>query len=168
MLRGAPSIKGQTQAIKSFAFHNNDNRFLYAAYFTLVKSQTDILKYDLVNRKITDSLDIGTYSECKIVLHPTHDKMYFIGGRTAGSYPSFYLDSKVVALNIPPLSIIKVLEPVANEQGTITYQTILKPGSTEFRWNMSKSSSGVNLCSVRNKAIFSTHKIIKENKYVKS
>jgi len=49
---------------------------------------------------------------------------------------------------------------IANEQGAIVYQTMLKPGSAVFRWNTSKLSSGMYLCTVRNKTIFSTYKIM--------
>jgi len=49
---------------------------------------------------------------------------------------------------------------IANEQGAIIYQTMLRAGSTEFRWNTSKLSSGMYLCTVRNKTIFSTYKIM--------
>jgi len=103
---------GESPYIVSFAFHNNDNRFLYATYYASVKSKTGILKYDMVLHKIVDSLNLGSNGyRCKVVLHPTQDKIYFIGQRSGGDYPFFYHDSILVALNTSPLSIIKVLKP---------------------------------------------------------
>ncbi|HOV91626.1 MAG TPA: T9SS type A sorting domain-containing protein [Candidatus Kapabacteria bacterium] len=104
----------QSPNLFSFAFHNNDNRFLYATYYALSAGYTGILKYDMVLHKIVDSLVLGNIGQAKVILHPTLDKMYFIGAHAGGNYPSFYHDSILVALNISPLSIIKVLEPDAN------------------------------------------------------